>query len=231
MAAPAYLEHNGRASLSSRLKPEVGATVDISLVPRPPETMAVLAGSDPQDLASVQWIDDDGTSHLVPMHLGSGDRAKLGDLLDLMAPTVLTLVNTSTSMDVTNVYVPPPDVPQEVAHEVYASVAELAARTGQPIGQDDDLALALVTASRWVDRKLTGQAELTPVTSPVVLRVIPRDAGVHGATLVAAVRFLRSADAPFGVLGGLGDLAVRIYQDIPEAEMHLLGQRTSWGIA
>jgi hypothetical protein len=118
-----------------------------------------------------------------------------------------------------------------VAHEVYASVSELAARTGQPIGQDDDLALALVTASRWVDRVIGDPVELLPVTAPVALRVIPRDAGVHGATLVAAVRFLRSADAPFGVLGGLGDLAVRIYQDIPEAEMHLLGQRKSWGVA
>lgn len=70
-----------------------------------------------------------------------------------------------------------------------------------------------------------------PVELPVTVKTVPVDVGVRAATLVAAARFLRSADVPFGVAGGLGDLAIRIYADIPEAELHLFGLRESWGVA
>jgi len=69
------------------------------------------------------------------------------------------------------------------------------------------------------------------VTLPVSVKVVPVDIAVRQATLVAAARFLRSGDIPFGVAGGLGDLAIRVYASIPEAEMHLLGLHESWGVA
>lgn len=69
-----------------------------------------------------------------------------------------------------------------------------------------------------------------PIDPPVSLVLVPVDVGVRQASLVAATRFLRSPDVPFGVAGGLGDLAIRIYADIPEAELHLTGLHQSWGI-
>lgn len=119
-------------------------------------------------------------------------------------------------------------------HIVYADRASLAKIVGQPTGQDDRLDLALVMASRWVDRVIGGPEVdpplNVPVEPPLTLTVEPVDAGMRQATLVAAARFLRSPDVPFGVAGGMGDLAVRIYADIPEAELHLLGLRQSWGV-
>lgn len=127
-------------------------------------------------------------------------------------------------------------------HPVYASTQELAAVVGQPVGQDERLSLALVMASRWVDRVVGYNAgevgadpavpvDATLIALPVTVLVKAVDVGVRNATLVAAARFLRSPDAPFSVLGGMGDLAIRVGMDIPEAELHLLGLHDSWGIA
>lgn len=118
---------------------------------------------------------------------------------------------------------PPPPAP------VYATAADLAAVTGL-LATDDRLALALVMASRWVDYVMTGEADTAPLPDPLTVELVPQAVGIRQATLVAAGRFLRSADIPFGVAGGLGDLAVYVRSDIPEAEMHLVGHRSSWGI-
>jgi hypothetical protein len=123
---------------------------------------------------------------------------------------------------------------------VYASRAELAAQVGEPAGQDARLDLALVTGSRWVDRELgyfagdelrgTPPLELM-LPDPLVIEVVPCPPGAKMAALVAAGRHLRSPDLTLGVAGGLGDLAIRVYQDIPEASLHLFGLRRSWGVA
>lgn len=69
MAVPAYLEPNGNASIPSRLRPEPGGTLSVVLVPRPPITLATLANANQSRVASVSWIDDDGTGHLEPLWL------------------------------------------------------------------------------------------------------------------------------------------------------------------
>ncbi len=129
-------------------------------------------------------------------------------------------------------------------HPVYADRAALAASVGNPTGQDERLDIALVMASRWVDRKVglsvssreAGDEPILPVDTtaldaPVSLVVLAVDVGARNATLVAAARFLRSGDIPFGVAGGMGDLAIRVFADIPEAEMHLFGLKEAWGVA
>lgn len=69
MTVPAYLEPNGNAAIPSRLRPEAGGTLSIVLVPRPPIGVATLANARQDRVASVAWIDDDGTSHLEPIWL------------------------------------------------------------------------------------------------------------------------------------------------------------------
>ena len=130
------------------------------------------------------------------------------------------------------------------AHTAYASTADLAAILGQPTGQDERLATALVMASRYADKvvgynigsRVAGDdpelpIDSTPVESPITLTVQPVPIGARQATLIYAGRFMRSPDVPFGVAGGLGDLAIRIFANVPEAEMALFGLRDEWGVA
>lgn len=123
-------------------------------------------------------------------------------------------------------------------HPVYASLddatrAIFANGTEPPTGASDRVALALVLASRWVDRKVgrTDAADLdVPFEAPWTLDVVPRPAGQVMATLAAAVRFYGSPDVPYGVLS-VGDVGLAVRSYIPEAEMHLLGQRRAFGVA
>jgi hypothetical protein len=120
-------------------------------------------------------------------------------------------------------------------HAVYASLEEAARAIGveQTSGVDDRLALALILASRWVDYRVgrTSAADLdTSLTRPYEVTVVARPAGQVMATLSAAVRFYAAPDVPFGVLS-VGDIGMAVRSSIPEAELHLLGQRTAWGIA
>jgi hypothetical protein len=120
-------------------------------------------------------------------------------------------------------------------HSVYATKDDLAAvlSVGQTPGVADRLALALILASRWVDYRIgrTSAADLdTSLTSPYSVTVVPRPAGQVAATLAAAARFYGSADVPFGILQ-VGDVGMAVRSTIPEAEIHLIGQRKSWGIA
>lgn len=101
-------------------------------------------------------------------------------------------------------------------------------------GQDARLSLALVLATSWVDHFLG----LEPVEDGDLwdpdgeLEVedgVP--AARVSATVAAGVRFYKSPDVPFGVAGGIGDLAVYVSRSIPEAEVILLGHREAWGIA
>lgn len=119
-----------------------------------------------------------------------------------------------------------------MANNVYASRTELAEALGVSgvSGLNDRLDMALLIASRWVDYRIGNTVTQDDVQPPVTLTVVNCQPAVHQATLAAATRFYKSTDVPFGVAGGLGDAAVYIKTYIPEAEMLLLGQRTSWGI-
>lgn len=122
--------------------------------------------------------------------------------------------------------------------KTYASLAALKAKLAIPTAtttHDDDLGLALVAATRWVDWRIgdldiaaddvwTGDADdLEVVAAPKTNYVL--------ATLAAAVRFTKATDVPFGV-AGMNDQGVVAYvrSSIPEAEV-LLGEAIeSWGI-
>jgi hypothetical protein len=362
MAAPGYVETNGRVSIPSRLRPAQGGALDVVLMPRPPLSAASLANANQTAAASVNWLDDDGTGHLEPLwvsqqphtfangwtlvsgdesafagieklviepwvarpgHVGwdsaytfdvpqnsmlvnpynspasyglntgmsdigqlaptygpddrqplvlyegapttiylwafvgprtaptavatkvhvvpTGDqppvpvrnRATLGDLVGWLDGSTLTLTEiTPNEIDITGV-VPPvvvPPEPEPVPVSVYASEAELNAILGrEPSAHDERTVGALVAASRWVDYRIGVDFTDDPITSPVAITVVPSTAAIHAATLVAAVRFYKGPDVPFGVAGQ--DLTAYVRTGIPDAELALLGQRQSFGIA
>ena len=124
--------------------------------------------------------------------------------------------------------------------DVYASPDELAAITGTAKGADERLEIALIMGSRMVDlicgyamSAYPDQTQPVPqdaITHPVTVTEVPVPPGAHQAALVFAARYLRSPDVPLGFAGGLGDYAVRIRSEVPEAEMHLVGLRADWGI-
>jgi hypothetical protein len=117
--------------------------------------------------------------------------------------------------------------------DVYVQPTELAELAGLT-ASDPRLVLACVAASQWVAARV-GSA-LPAVLEDADIGTLTRvtcDVRWTNAARIAALRFLRSSDAPFGVMGGLGDLAVRVAQDIPEAKLALQGARTApeaWGI-
>lgn len=122
---------------------------------------------------------------------------------------------------------PPPSI------HVYASLSELAGVLGGVTGQDDRLSAALILASRWVDYHLGNSVTDHDVdwTAPYTLNVQDCRPSIHSATLAAAVRFYKSPEVPWGVAGGLGDVAAYVKTTMPEVALMLLGQRHSWGIA
>jgi len=121
----------------------------------------------------------------------------------------------------------------------YATLAQLKGKlaiASSDTTRDDDLALALVVATRWVDRYngdldvladdvWTGDADDLEVATGAKANVVL-------ATIVVAVRYMKSPDVPFGI-AGLNDAGVVAYvrSSIPEAEILLQESRTSWGIA
>jgi hypothetical protein len=122
-----------------------------------------------------------------------------------------------------------------MASAVYASRADLAAALGMTgvSGPETRLDLALVIASRWVDNYLGIDFTQEDIDQDGTLTLTATDCppAYKQAALAAASRFYKSTEIPYGVVGGLGDLAVRVKQSIPEAEVLLMGYRTEWGIA
>lgn len=118
----------------------------------------------------------------------------------------------------------------------YASLAALKRRLAITAStSDDDLAAALVAATRWVDLRIgdepaaddlwTGDpADIVVATDPPANRVI--------LTIGLAVRFYKGADVPFGI-AGLSDagLVAYVQRMYPEADLLLFGQRVMWGLA
>lgn len=118
----------------------------------------------------------------------------------------------------------------------YASLAALKRRLGVTSSAlDDDLALALVIASRGIDLVLgvDDEADDAWTGSADDLAVEPYpDAARVQATIYLAVRIHKSPDVPFGV-AGMSDQGIVAYvrSIAPELDVILYGKRTSWGIA
>ena len=132
-----------------------------------------------------------------------------------------------------------PDGATPTPHHVYVDRETLRRSVGDPGGPEADEALdyATISGSRWVDHHLGDNAwqpgdpiEEVPIEFPLDVVVVAVDSRVRSAALVAAIRHMRSADIPFSVAGGFGDLATRIVADIPEAAMLLRGLRQTWGV-
>jgi hypothetical protein len=67
VAAPAYLDHVGNVYLPDRLHGNPGDSLEVVLIPRPPETTGTIANADQTHVSSVSWVDDAGTGHLEPL--------------------------------------------------------------------------------------------------------------------------------------------------------------------
>lgn len=126
-------------------------------------------------------------------------------------------------------------------HTLYTSAAEVASYLGLPEPDDaGKLQAAALMASRWVDERVGANAadpmlpiETSPVAPGDTYTTVPVQPAINRAALYASPRFLRAADVPYGVAGGLGLEAVYISRNIVEAEVVLLGHRTgpSFGCA
>jgi hypothetical protein len=111
---------------------------------------------------------------------------------------------------------------------VYASLSDLAkvvtGGTAAGTAVADRLASAVYAGSRYVDGRLGNDvgdyvtAEY-PLTADSV-EMVPCDPRWRSATIVAATRFYKSADIPFGVVGGW-EYAVRAQGSIPEVDLIL----------
>lgn len=112
--------------------------------------------------------------------------------------------------------------------DTYVSADDLKAVVAPGSGSvnDDRLDSAAYLGSRFVDRKLGNPVVEDWTTFPLSggLTVVPCPPSWRQAALVAAVRFYKSSDVPFGVVGGLADYAVRVRMEIPEVDLILTGQ-------
>jgi hypothetical protein len=110
--------------------------------------------------------------------------------------------------------------------EPYATAAQLAETTPGLSAERADRALA--AASDYVDAVCFGVAPVAPApdsfSDPVPARVVQ-------ATLVAAARFARDPEAPYGTIGGIGEVPVYAKGQVPDADKLLLGLRQSFGLA
>jgi hypothetical protein len=59
----------------------------------------------------------------------------------------------------------------------------------------------------------------------------PPPSRVTVATLIAAARFARDPEGPWGTVGGIGEVPIYAKGQIPDADKLLMGYRKSWGIA
>lgn len=113
--------------------------------------------------------------------------------------------------------------------DVYTTAAELKAivAPGASSALDDRLAAAVILGTLYVDQKL-GNPVAEPIVAdledPYALTTVACPVSWRQAALVAATRFYKSTDVPFGVVGGLAEYAVRVRMEIPEVDLILYGQ-------
>ena len=125
--------------------------------------------------------------------------------------------------------------------KVYADAFTFQQTLGLQSPDDLRINTALVLASRWVDAYLGWSNVMSPAdeydwTDPDLwdsdpLVVVECPTAVRQATIAAAVRFYKSPEVPWGVAGGLGDMAVYVKTSMPEVGLMLMGLRNTWGIA
>lgn len=121
--------------------------------------------------------------------------------------------------------------------DVFADPAELlsylgGSTVGRSSEHDQRRNLALIAGSRWVAYRVGVGLTDDPIPpGDVVVTPVPARPQWRAATLVVATRFYRSPDAVFGAMGGFGDDAVYVRASIPEAELLLVGQTASFGVA
>jgi hypothetical protein len=119
--------------------------------------------------------------------------------------------------------------------DVFASMAELRKGLGPLEGEFNErmMGLGLLVGSRRLLHEL-GYAftdtELPPDPDPLPIVPVACRASWRRATVVEAVRFLKSEEVPFGVAGGW-DMATYVRQSIPDVDMLILGERVAFGIA
>lgn len=97
-------------------------------------------------------------------------------------------------------------------------------------GFEDALAQAAILGSRYVDSRLGIPYSDQPVGAPygtATVNVVDCDPRWRAGAAVAAVRFYKSAEVPFGVVGGW-EYAVRAQGSIPEVDL-ILGT-AGWNI-
>ncbi len=116
--------------------------------------------------------------------------------------------------------------------DVFASPAELRAALGN-VGDTNRLGMALLVATRWVLHRLGytfTDTELPADPAAITVTPVAVRSSWRQATIAAAVRFYKSPEAPFGVLGGF-DMATYVRMSIPDVDMLLLGERMRFGVA
>lgn len=107
----------------------------------------------------------------------------------------------------------------------YATAVQLAETTPGLSAERADRALA--AGSDYVDAVCFGVAAAALdgwFPDPVPARVV-------SATLIAAARFARDPEAPWGTVGGIGDVPIYAKGQVPDADKLLLGLRRSFGLA
>ena len=117
--------------------------------------------------------------------------------------------------------------------DVFVDREQLRGLVSTPTGHDDALDLCCILATHWVQYRI-GELSLEDEVAespPYTLTLVAARPGRLRAAQIAATRFWASPQAPFGVMGGFGDLATRVSASIPEAELALQGQRTAFGVA
>lgn len=112
----------------------------------------------------------------------------------------------------------------------YATAAQLAETTPGLTAERADRALA--AGSDYVDAVCFGVIDPVTGAEPVPgWFADPPPARVVSATLVAAARFARDAESPWGTVGGIGEVPIYAKGQVPDADKLLLGLRRSFGLA
>jgi hypothetical protein len=112
----------------------------------------------------------------------------------------------------------------------YATPDQLAATTPGLTPERADL--ALTAASDYVDAVVFGVLDPATGLPPDPAHFDdPPPARVVQATLIAAARFARDPESPWGTVGGIGEVPLYAKGQIPDADKLLIGLRRSFGLA